>query len=428
MPKTGITQQISVTFTYPIPDEYLAQTGVLGKTATWTYNGPDFVWLRMKKATNTYHGDYMIAEWDPEDFPVHPDEYLVKLDCAAKPLVAQLLVDPIGKVDYATLVQHTETLPDGTTYTRPHDDNMPPDHAYNRMAVEYNPTTQTWVEPFPWQQPHSDWHDLRHWRNSVLDHANHRTNPVRLVNVVYGSPTTLNFDAEPDPIPDDAIVVIDGADSTTTISINGLTGEALNLVNFYVVGNPTTTACQLATSRGGPAVAITTGSIGDFAKVYYHDSSMPADILDQWVLYQRDLKLLPQLHGATSNVWVDLDLTAPAPINTEGHRVIQVTNVTGIEVGMGLDMQDHLVTDLFDHKTEVVSIDSAKKQIVLDDPLQNTPTEGNKGIKFLSMPTTGSHKISGPIHPDRPDEPKIGHDRPEPDRNPNSGMVQPEGH
>lgn len=427
MPKTGITKQVSVTFTYPIPDDYLAQTGTLGKTATWTYNGPDFVWVRMWKDTNTYVGDYLIAEWDPEHRPGHPDEYLVKIDCAANPLLSQLLVDPIGKVDYATLDQHTETLPDGTTYTRPHDDNMPPDHAYNRMAVEYNPTTQTWVQPFPWQQPHSDWHDVRHWRNNVLSLANDRTSPVRFSNLVYGSPTTINFDAEPRPISVDSLVLIDGADAETTISINGLTGSALDLVHFYVVGNPTTTACQLSATVGGSPVTILTGSIGT-ANVYYHDSSMPIELLEQWVVYQKDLKMLPQLHGADSNVWVDLDLTAEAPINTEGHRVIQVTDVTGIQVGMGTDMQDHLLVDLFDHKTEVVSIDAVKKQIVLDDPLQNTPTESNKGIKFLSMPTTPSHKISGPIHPDRPDAPLIGHDRDEPDRNPNTGMVQPEGH
>lgn len=333
MATQNITQNITKTFTYPIPDDYLAQTSVLGKTATWTYEGPDHVWLFMNKDDNTYIGRWLLSEHDAHEYPCGEHEYLVKLDCEAEPLLATLLHDPIGKPDYASLKQRSETLPDGTTYTRPHDDNMPPDHAYDAELITYNPTTQSWNKPLPWKQPHSTWHDLRHWRNALLD---------------------LND----------------------------------NKIHDY----------------------------------------MPAELKAKYQEYHQALKDLPQIHGATDHVDAEIDLTATAPINTEGNNVIKVSTVEGVEEGMGLDMVSHLMPDLFDHKTYVVSIDVPTKTVILNDPLVLTPTANNKSIRFLSIPDTHPHKISGPIHPDHPDEPLIGHDRGEPDPNPDMGHVWPDGH
>ena len=36
---------ITKTFTYALPDEYVAQTSDLNLTAEWTYEGPAFMWV-----------------------------------------------------------------------------------------------------------------------------------------------------------------------------------------------------------------------------------------------------------------------------------------------------------------------------------------------------------------------------------------------
>ena len=44
-----VNNHIDVTFTYDAPDDYLYQTNELGKTGTWTYNGPDKIWYSAAK-------------------------------------------------------------------------------------------------------------------------------------------------------------------------------------------------------------------------------------------------------------------------------------------------------------------------------------------------------------------------------------------
>ena len=128
---------ITVTFEYDIPDDYLYQTNDLGKKGTFTYHGPDYVWAHVDMETRKLAPTMYKTEQDGgEDFPHPINCYVVKIDCAADPLIACLLRADEG-IDYGSLPQHTETLPDGTTYTRPL--SPPPDHTYDvaqRMAMK----------------------------------------------------------------------------------------------------------------------------------------------------------------------------------------------------------------------------------------------------------------------------------------------------
>jgi hypothetical protein len=82
-----------------------------------------------------------------------------------KPKVSEAMYK-FGGQYYDYLPTVTEQLPDNTTYTRPID--QPPDHTYEFMECVYNTTTNQWVKPFPWKQPHVTWDEIKKARTSLL--------------------------------------------------------------------------------------------------------------------------------------------------------------------------------------------------------------------------------------------------------------------
>ena len=57
--------KISKIFSYNLADDYLAQTNDLQKTALWTYNGPDKVWVFIDNETKkVFDNTYYTAEMD----------------------------------------------------------------------------------------------------------------------------------------------------------------------------------------------------------------------------------------------------------------------------------------------------------------------------------------------------------------------------
>jgi hypothetical protein len=159
---------ITKTFTYNLPDDYLSQVRTLGKTAEWTYIGPDEVCLIVKKDTHTYAGKFLTHDHDKDNVPVALDEYHVHVNCAENPLLCCLAHCEIEKPDYADLDQHEELLPDGLTYKRPL--HPPPDHTHDIRDIVF---TEDGIPPspssFPWKAPHSNWDQLRIWRNGLLE-------------------------------------------------------------------------------------------------------------------------------------------------------------------------------------------------------------------------------------------------------------------
>lgn len=118
--------------------------------------------------------------------------------------------------------------------------------------------------------------------------------------------------------------------------------------------------------------------------------------------YRQKLRDMPQVHGAT-NTTKTIDLTATAPINQAGQLVIQLTDITDIEIGFDVGMTVHGMTNIFSNNTTtVVSIDSGKKQITLSDPLRATPSSvnGNTQLNFSPEPDTAPWKIQTYQDPD----------------------------
>ena len=171
MPKPNTI--IHKTFTYDCPDDYLSLERTQGKTGTWTYDGPDKIWVLVGKEDLRIHS-YKDDEEDGADYPTPLDMYKVLVDCNQDPLLATLCgADQIR--DYNLLDQVEITNPDGTTYTRPQ--VPPPDHTYEVADIEYNPTTGSFVKPYPWKKPHMDWNKIREWRNKWLQVTDEKEQP-----------------------------------------------------------------------------------------------------------------------------------------------------------------------------------------------------------------------------------------------------------
>lgn len=164
---------ITKVFTYNLPDDYLSQERTLGKTAEWTYIGPDEVCLVINKDTNTYAGKFFTGDHDHHNIPEALHEYHVHVDCSTNPLLCALAHCEIEKPDYADLDQHEELLPDGLTYKRPL--HPPPDHTHNIADIIFDPVTKIAPTVFPWKQPHSNWDDLREWRRRILEESDGKT-------------------------------------------------------------------------------------------------------------------------------------------------------------------------------------------------------------------------------------------------------------
>ena len=162
---------IEKTFTYDLPDDYLYQTNDLKKTGTWTYKGPDKIWVMISKDDNKFKGWHLDESNDGETYPTPLDMYKVFIDCEKEPLLATLF-GPGHHYDYGSLEHSEEVLPDGTIYSRP--ETPPPDHTYEVREIVYDPDTNTFVKPYPWKVPHSDWTLIRTWRNDLLQSSDYR--------------------------------------------------------------------------------------------------------------------------------------------------------------------------------------------------------------------------------------------------------------
>lgn len=155
---------ITKTCTYDMPDDYLHQTNTLGKTGSYEYEGPDKLWIFVNEETGKpSSGQVYTIKDDGDEVPTPPGLVKVFVDANVETVMASMIW---RHKDYSYLPMQTEQLPDGATYTRPI--NQPPDHTFEFMECVYDFTTDAWVKPFPWKQPHVTWDDLRRARTALL--------------------------------------------------------------------------------------------------------------------------------------------------------------------------------------------------------------------------------------------------------------------
>lgn len=153
--------KITKTFTYALPDEYLAQTNELGKTGEWTYEGPEYMYVFVKNDTGLLAPSQSFvpakdAESSAEEARIRAglDQTAVLLDIAnndTDALIASCFTskDTGASAGYP---QKEYALEDGTVYySRP--EPTAPDHTYDVNNISYDFETGSWQKPFPWFKP-----------------------------------------------------------------------------------------------------------------------------------------------------------------------------------------------------------------------------------------------------------------------------------
>lgn len=165
--------EVNVDFSYDMPDAYLYQTTNLGKVGTWTYEGPREMWVFLRKRDNKRTGEVKFSYQVEDDFVPAASEYMVKVNCEENPLLCELMETDQDTLFLEGREQISETLPmndwEGNPFVHIEPKVPTPDHTYDRDEIEYNPTAQEWVTPFPFLKPHTDWEAIKKVRWSRLN-------------------------------------------------------------------------------------------------------------------------------------------------------------------------------------------------------------------------------------------------------------------
>jgi len=156
--------KIEKEFRYNLPDNYLHQTNNEAKTGTWTYKGPDKLWIFVNPDTNKIISRFHYTERDNgADVPTPEGMIKVLVDANENPLIAAIIHN---EIDYSSLGRHEVSLPDGSVYW--HTSPLPPDHIYELEEIEYDLTTRKFKEPYPWKKSHVTWEELIKSRDNML--------------------------------------------------------------------------------------------------------------------------------------------------------------------------------------------------------------------------------------------------------------------
>jgi hypothetical protein len=174
-------KNITVEFTYDLPDDQYYETNELKNTGTLTYTGPATKYLKVNLETDKLTG-YTIQAPEFEDYNNEDDGfYAVEVDCNKNPLLCAIVAPTEELTGFNELV---EDIPgDSIDYIR--SDPPAPNHTYNVNEITYNRSSNKFVKPFPWKGPANmeSWEDLIFSRNNRL-----RTADIRLSDDL---PTTL---------------------------------------------------------------------------------------------------------------------------------------------------------------------------------------------------------------------------------------------
>mgnify|MGYP003641245204 FL=1 len=156
---------ITVEFTYDLPDDQYHTTTDLALTGRLTYSGPAVQYAQVNRSNNKLTG-YTIDAPEFEDYNNEDDGfYAVAVDCSVDPTLCAIFEPTM----VSGFTQLAENIPgDSTDYVR--DEPPAPSHTYKKREIEYNPTSGVFVTPYPWigADEMDSWSGLISYRNNQL--------------------------------------------------------------------------------------------------------------------------------------------------------------------------------------------------------------------------------------------------------------------
>ena len=162
--------EITIDIDYDLPDDIYHQTNVLQKKAYVKYKGPNKRYVWISSITNKIIG----VEEAPQgermfngEMPMpEGDHYLVEVDAEAN-MTNAIVCAMFGGVDPLSIPDIEEDVPGHTVkYVR---DKYPiPDHTYERDEIQYSPTGENFITPFPWRKPITTWEEQLKFRDNFL--------------------------------------------------------------------------------------------------------------------------------------------------------------------------------------------------------------------------------------------------------------------
>ena len=155
---------------YDLPDDIYHQTNELGNRAYVKYKGPSKIHVWINSITNKIQGIEIAPQGEMMfngEMPLpQGDHYLVEVD-AEEDMTQAVVCAMFGGVDPLSIPDVEETvLGQTSTYVR---DKYPlPDHTYERDEIEYSPTSDSFITPFPWRKPITTWPEKLEVRDRAL--------------------------------------------------------------------------------------------------------------------------------------------------------------------------------------------------------------------------------------------------------------------
>lgn len=170
---------ITKQFTFKIPNDYLSDDFSKGLTGTWTYKGPETVYLQIDKESGKEQGWCL---WEPRDLerPCPLNIERIKLECATNPLLAYICNDmdhpeeATFKANRKWVVQYQ--APEGyKSLFKP--EKLEPRDIYDEFNIRYDFLTgefdlpvKTFASVFK-NTDKANWDEIRRSRNSLLENS-----------------------------------------------------------------------------------------------------------------------------------------------------------------------------------------------------------------------------------------------------------------
>ena len=163
---------ITVQFTYDMPEKRGKTSREGARQQTWTYTGPDRLWVFVHEDDNTLAPmPAMTLEQDGDTYNPPFNIYKVEVDPTRDPIVADYVwEDPADD----NIEEVTWTGPDGREYADIA--YLPPQLAYDNHTITYDRSSGTWNYEFA-TPPWDTWEQVRSIRNGLIEATDERIGP-----------------------------------------------------------------------------------------------------------------------------------------------------------------------------------------------------------------------------------------------------------